>query len=167
MTETFDVRVEQDFAAPIDRVWRAWTTPADLRRWWGPHGFTCPRADADIRLGGSIVVTMAAPMEWGGFEQHSRWDITALDEPTLLDYVFRFTDADGQVITSAEAGIPPGVPDEGRHEVRLTDLGDGRTRLEMTERGYLTAEARDMSATGLEQCFEKMTVVVGSSDDRP
>ena len=160
MTETFDVRVQREFDAPIERVWQAWTTPADLRAWWGPRGFECSRAQADVRPGGAILVTMKAPAEWGGFEQHSRWDITELEPPGRLAYVFRFADAEGNAITPAEAGIPPGVPDEGEHEVVLTDIGDGRTRLEMTERGYLSAEVRDMSASGLEECLDKMAELV-------
>ena len=160
MAETFDVELSWEFDAPIDRVWRAWTTPEDLRRWWGPHGFTCPRAEADVRPGGAIVVTMRAPDEWGGFEQHSRWDITEARSPALLRYVFRFCDAEGRPIAPGEAGIPPGVPEQGHHEVVLTALGDGRTRVDMTESGYLTVEARDLSAGGLQQCFEKMAAVV-------
>ena len=46
MATTFDVEVSREFDAPIERVWAAWTTPADLREWWGPEGFTCPRAEA-------------------------------------------------------------------------------------------------------------------------
>ena len=160
MADTFDVQTQREFDAPIERVWQAWTTPADLRAWWGPRGFECSRAEVDIRPGGAILVTMKAPAEWGGFEQSSRWDITELAPPTTLRYVHRFADAEWRPITPAEAGIPPGVPDEGSHEVILTDLGDGRTRLEMTEHGYLTAEARDMSASGLEECLDKMAELV-------
>ncbi|WP_127472636.1 SRPBCC family protein [Microbacterium sulfonylureivorans] len=158
--QTFDVEVAREFDAPIERVWRAWTTPDDLREWWGPHGFTCPRAEADVRPGGAIVVTMRAPAEWGGSEHHSRWDITDAVAPTLLRYVHRFCDAEGRPISAAEAGVPPGVPDENHHEVVLADLGDGRTLLEMVEHGYFTADARDLSANGLEQCLEKMASLV-------
>ncbi|KAA9153402.1 SRPBCC domain-containing protein [Microbacterium lushaniae] len=154
---TFDVEFERDFDAPVDRVWRAWTEPSDLRMWWGPDGFTCPRAEADVRVGGRIEVTMQAPAEWGGFQQHSAWTITELDPPGLLRYVFTFTDADGNHIAPAEAGIPPGVPDEGHHVVELTPRREGGTRLRMVEAGYATAEARDLSRSGLEQCLDKMT----------
>lgn len=164
MEETYDVDIAREFDAPIDRLWQAWTSPDDLRVWWGPQGFTCPRAEADVRPGGAIVVTMKAPDEWGGSEHHSRWDITEVEAPTLLRYVHRFCDADGRVISAAEAGIPPGVPDENRHEVVLRDLGEGRTLLEMVEHGYLTAEARDMSAAGLTQCLEKMAALVERPD---
>ena len=158
---TFDVHVVREFDAPIERVWASWTQPDDLRAWWGPAGFTCPRADADVRVGGRIFVTMRAPDEWGGFEQHSTWNITEVDAPWRLRYVFRFADADGNAITPTEAGIPAdGVPDSGEHEVVLSALADGRTRLEMTEHGYSTAEARDMSQAGLEQCLDKMAALV-------
>ncbi len=158
---TYAVHVVREFDAPIERVWAAWTQPDDLRAWWGPAGFTCPRAEADIRVGGRIFVTMRAPDEWGGVEQHSTWNITEVDAPRRLRYVFRFADAEGNTITPAEAGIPAdGVPESGEHEVVLTVIADGRTRLEMTEHGYTTAEARDMSQAGLEQCLDKMAALV-------
>jgi len=159
-TTTLDVHVTRDFAAPIDRVWRAWTEPDDLRQWWGPAGFECTRAEVDLRVGGRIFVTMQAPAEYGGFQQHSTWNITEVEAPRLLRYVFRFADAYGNRITPAEAGIPEGVPSGGNHDVTLADLGNGRTRLEMTEHGYTAAEARDLSQSGLEQCLDKMAVIV-------
>ena len=163
---TFDVRVEREFDAPIDRVWAAWTTPEDLRAWWGPTGFTCPRAEADIRPGGRIFVTMRAPAEWGGFEQHSLWELTEVEPPRRLGYVFRFADASGTAITPAEAGIPAdGVPAKGEHEVLLTPLEGSRTRLEMVEHGYTTEGARDMSQGGLEQCLDKMALLVERAPD--
>lgn len=166
MTETtFDVHVEREFDAPIERVWAAWTEPADLKRWWGPTGFTCPHAEADIRPGGRIFVTMRAPDEWGGADYHSTWEITELDPPHVLRYTYRFADAAGNAITRAEAGIPTeGVPDHGEHEVVLSPLGGGRSRLEMTEHGYTTEEARELSRGGLEQCLDKMAVLVEAAD---
>jgi uncharacterized protein YndB with AHSA1/START domain len=159
--ELFDVEVERVFKAPMARVWSAWTEPADLRGWWGPTGFTCPSAQTDVRVGGHISVTMRAPAEWGGFEQHSRWSITGLTPGQRLAYVFEFVDAEGRAITPAEAGIPmSGVPERGEHEVLLEDVGSGRTRLRMVERGYREAEARDLSRAGLEQCLDKMAALV-------
>ena len=160
---TFDVTVQREFDAPIERVWAAWTTPEDLRAWWGPTGFSCPRAEVDIRPGGRIFVTMRAPAEWGGSEYHNLWELTAVDAPRRLAYVMRFADAAGNAITAAEAGIQAdGVPARGEHEVQLTALEGGRTHLRMVERGYTTREARDMSQGGLEQCLDKMTALVES-----
>ncbi len=161
---TYEVRVVREFDAPVERVWAAWTQPADLRQWWGPAGFTCPHAVADVRPGGSIFITMRAPDEWGGIEYHSIWNLVDVDAPRRLRYVYTFADAAGNAITPAEAGIPAdGVPERGEHEVLLSTVEGGRTRLEMVEHGFSTAEARDMSRAGLEQCLDKMASLVAES----
>ncbi|WP_213815523.1 SRPBCC domain-containing protein [Glaciihabitans sp. dw_435] len=159
-TTTYNVHVIREFDAPIERLWEAWTEPADLRAWWGPAGFECTWATADVRPGGRIFVTMRAPAEYGGFEQHSVWNITDVQAPERLGYLFTFTDADGNRITPEEAGVPEGIPDGVEQEVMLADIGDGRTRLEMTEYGYTSAESRDLSREGLEQCLDKMAALV-------
>ncbi|WP_244292615.1 MULTISPECIES: SRPBCC family protein [Pseudarthrobacter] len=76
MPGTYDVAVVREFNAPLRRVCAAWTESGGLRQWWGPAGYTCPRAEADVRAGGRIRVTMRAPAGWGGFEQHSTWNFT-------------------------------------------------------------------------------------------
>ena len=47
--------------APREVVFKAWTEPEQLARWWGPSGFTNPRCEADVRPGGRIHIDMTAP----------------------------------------------------------------------------------------------------------
>jgi uncharacterized protein YndB with AHSA1/START domain len=150
------VVVTREIDAPPDAVWRAWRDPDAIRRWWGPAGFTCPRADVDFRVGGTTLVAMQAPPEYGGFLMHNRWTYTALREPTRLEFVSEFADADGQPIEPAAAGIPPGVPAEVPHVVDLEPLPDGRTRVTVTETGYTDEQARLQSQAGQEQVMDKM-----------
>jgi uncharacterized protein YndB with AHSA1/START domain len=49
------------FNAPRNLVWTVWTEPAHAMQWWGPHGFTTPVYEADLRPGGALVVHMRAP----------------------------------------------------------------------------------------------------------
>jgi uncharacterized protein YndB with AHSA1/START domain len=56
-----EVTLTRIFDAPRELVWKAWTDPAMLARWWGPHGFTNPRCEADVRVGGKILIHMRAP----------------------------------------------------------------------------------------------------------
>ncbi|GAA1578134.1 SRPBCC domain-containing protein [Actinomadura kijaniata] len=49
--ETFELVVERGFAAPPERLWRAWTTP-EVARWWGPHGWRAEVHEMDVRPGG-------------------------------------------------------------------------------------------------------------------
>jgi uncharacterized protein YndB with AHSA1/START domain len=46
------------FNAPRALVFKAWTDPVHVAQWWGPHGFTNPRCDLDVRPGGAIRVDM-------------------------------------------------------------------------------------------------------------
>ncbi|GAA1426374.1 SRPBCC domain-containing protein [Microlunatus lacustris] len=149
--------------APPEDVWRAWSEPDQIRRWWGPTGFTCPRADVDLRVGGSTLVTMQAPPEYGGGQIHNRWTFTAVVPPHRLEFVSTFADADGRPITPAALGIPAGVPDEVPHLVLLEPLPDGRTRLRVVEQGYTDESARSLSEAGQQQCLDKMQELFGTA----
>jgi uncharacterized protein YndB with AHSA1/START domain len=46
------IRLQRFFAGPPDLVFRAWTEPALLRRWWGPAGLTLAVCEIDLRVGG-------------------------------------------------------------------------------------------------------------------
>jgi uncharacterized protein YndB with AHSA1/START domain len=47
--------------APREIVFKAWTNPEPLKRWWGPKGFTNPICEIDPRPGGAIRIHMRAP----------------------------------------------------------------------------------------------------------
>jgi uncharacterized protein YndB with AHSA1/START domain/DNA-binding transcriptional ArsR family regulator len=49
------------FDAPRELVFKAWTEPAMVARWWGPHGFTNPVCEMDVRPGGALVIHMRGP----------------------------------------------------------------------------------------------------------
>ncbi len=46
------------FNAPRALVWKAWTDPKHLAQWWGPHHFTNPLCEIDVRAGGVIRIVM-------------------------------------------------------------------------------------------------------------
>jgi uncharacterized protein YndB with AHSA1/START domain len=47
--------------APLERVWRAWADPAEIVKWWGPHGFSNETASREFKKGGSWRHTMIGP----------------------------------------------------------------------------------------------------------
>jgi uncharacterized protein YndB with AHSA1/START domain len=49
------------FDAPRELVWKVWTDPKHVARWWGPHGFTNPVCELDVRPGGAIRIHMRGP----------------------------------------------------------------------------------------------------------
>ena len=47
--------------APLEKVWRCWTDPALLPRWFGPDGFSCVTKDINLTEGGQWRFDMIAP----------------------------------------------------------------------------------------------------------
>lgn len=49
------------FDAPREAVYKAWTDPKQLAKWFPPEGFTAPRCEIDARPGGVFRVDMQGP----------------------------------------------------------------------------------------------------------
>lgn len=55
------VTLTRSFDAPRELVFHAWTDPEHVSKWWGPHGFTIPVCELDVRPGGEIRIHMQGP----------------------------------------------------------------------------------------------------------
>lgn len=153
---TFDVTLTRVFASPIGKVWQAWTEDEMVKKWWGPTGFSCPVAKMNVREGGKSLVCMKAPAEYGGAEIFSTWTYTKVVPNESFDYIFNFSDKDGNKITPSEAGVPGGIPEDGHHSVSFKKIDDSATEVTILERGYFDEQTQQMSLAGLTQCFDKM-----------
>jgi uncharacterized protein YndB with AHSA1/START domain len=60
-----ELTIKRTFNAPRELVWRAWTDPELVRKWWGPRGVTNPTCEVDARSGGRINIVMLAGKELG------------------------------------------------------------------------------------------------------
>ena len=47
------IRLEREFDAPRELVWKAISTPDLIKQWWGPHGSTLTVREFDFRVGGT------------------------------------------------------------------------------------------------------------------
>jgi uncharacterized protein YndB with AHSA1/START domain len=47
--------------APRDKVFRAWTEPEQLKKWFAPQPWTTPHAELDVRPGGTCKFVMRSP----------------------------------------------------------------------------------------------------------
>jgi uncharacterized protein YndB with AHSA1/START domain len=60
-SEGGDLVFERTFDAPREAVWKAFTDPELIPRWWGPHGTTTVVAEMDVRPGGKWRYLSSAP----------------------------------------------------------------------------------------------------------
>lgn len=148
--------VNRIFDAPLDQVWKAWSDSDYVKEWWGPTGFTCPIAEMDFREGGTTLVCMRAPEEFGGFDMYNTWTYSQIKPMQRIEFVQKFADQNGNQIDPASIGIPPGVPHEVPHVITFRALNNNQTELTVTEFGYTEDQAHDTSKMGMEQCLDKM-----------
>ena len=69
-------------AAPRSLVFKAWTDPEHLPRWFGPAGFTCETQEIDIRVGGRWRFVFVGP---DGTRYTNRMVFLKVEAPRLLE----------------------------------------------------------------------------------
>ena len=135
--ESLVLRLTRTFAAPRDAVFRAFTDPAELVRWWGPEGFDVPELRLDPRPGGAWRTCMRAP------------------DGTLycVGGVYReFLPPERLVLTwTWESDSMAGV--ETLVTLEFRERGEG-TELVLTHEGLPRPEARDKHGEGWRGCLD-------------
>jgi uncharacterized protein YndB with AHSA1/START domain len=77
-----EIVLSRVLAAPRARVFRAFTDPDQIPRWFGPEGFTIETLAIDIREGGSWRFILTGP---DGTRWASRMVFLCIDAPRLLE----------------------------------------------------------------------------------
>lgn len=79
------ITIEAMVAAPATRAWRAWTDPEHVVRWnFASDDWHCPRAAADLRVGGRFCSRMEAKDGSMGFDFEGTY--THVAPPAELRY---------------------------------------------------------------------------------
>ncbi|MDX8350132.1 SRPBCC domain-containing protein [Cognatiyoonia sp. IB215446] len=152
------VRIEREFDAPIDMVWKMWTDPEMFRKWYGPNGMSVPTAEMDVTIGGTRKVSM---LMQGADPARSMWFTGVYKEvnaPHRLVYTESMCDADGNIISPQAMGMPDSFPDITEVIVELRDMG-GRTQMTMVHVGVPEGSP---GAGGWTQAFDKLADLAAS-----
>jgi uncharacterized protein YndB with AHSA1/START domain len=92
---TRTLTIVSEFEASVDRVWRLWTDPRQLERWWGPPGWSTTVVRHELNPGGEVAYFVTAPR---GDRLHGSWRILDVREPWLLE--FELASPDLQIVTT-------------------------------------------------------------------
>jgi uncharacterized protein YndB with AHSA1/START domain len=110
------ILITREFDAPKHLVYKAWTTPELVKRWWSGRRGTVTLAEIDLRVGGQWRYVMDAQ---GGFEVafHGEYREIVPNERIVNTEIYEMP------------GAPPLPPeDEPLNIVTFTEV-DGRTTL--------------------------------------
>lgn len=149
---TQSVVIERTLEAPASLVWRMWTEAEHFSAWYGPTGATVPVARMDVRVGGDRHFCMEMETPNG---PHQMWFVGQYREVVdgeRLVYTESMSDAEGNVVSPAEMGMPGDHPAVTEVTVELEDLGD-RTRMVMTHAGI---PADSPGAMGWNMALDKL-----------
>lgn len=158
-----DLIVTRVFDAPIELVWKAWTDPEHVMRWWGPDHFTSPSAKMDFREGGTSIVCMRAPQEFGGQDMYSSWLYQKIVPMERIELIQNLADKHGNMIDPSQLGLPPEFPRDTLTVVTLKELGNGKTEMTVTEYDMPAADTEmgRNAELGLNQSLDKMAASFG------
>ena len=133
-----EIVVTRIFDAPRERVWRAWTQPAEIARWWGKRGWTTPpdSVTMDVRPGGEFSLLSVSDED--GSEMRLDTTYREIVEPERLSF--------------------------GEATVTLTDLGDGRTEMVYRTTTEMTDEIRRRAGGGLASAFDRLAEQLSTPD---
>ncbi len=131
--------------APRDRVYAAWTDPAQLKQWFGPEKVLTRDLIADVRVGGKFRWDLTNPE---GEDMTMLGEYRELQPGRKIVFMWQWDDDEDwenhvSIVT-----------------VELNDA-DGGTALRLTHEGLPNAKSRDGHAEGWNSVLDKLERFVG------
>ncbi len=125
-----EVTITRTVDGPVEKVWKAWTDPELVKKWWGPKDFTAPSIEIDLREGGKYLYCMRgsagpdmpARDYWNGGVYQK---IVPMEKIVVTDY---FTDEKGNKVTPAYYGMGSDNDFEATAET-MFEPQDGKTKI--------------------------------------
>jgi uncharacterized protein YndB with AHSA1/START domain len=135
------------FDAPRNLVFKVWTQPEHLARWWGPNGFTLPVCQMDFRPGGAYRFCMRSPAGtdhwvWGMYRE--------IVEPERLVFTWERENEEGLRLQLCNL-------------VTVTFAEHGRkTHLTLHHAAFQTVADRDDHRGGWTECLDRLAHFAGT-----
>lgn len=146
MTDTIDAKgfvLRRTYRASRERLFRAFTDPADLRGWYAPvAGWEVSHAEVDPREGGGYHLEFGPP---GGDQIIEKGIFREFDPPNRLVF---------------EVALSGGIDEATRVTVEFHDRGD-ETEVVVSETGYSSEEITRRHAGGWTKMLDQLRGVVG------
>ncbi len=158
-----EIVITRVFDAPRKRVFKAWTEPERLMRWWGPNGFTTPVCKIDLRPGGVFHNCMRSPE---GRDYWSKGVYREVVEPERIVCTDSFSDEKGNLVQPTHYGMSPDWPQEALVTVTF-DEHEGQTKLTLRHSvGSAPAAERDQCQAGWTESLDRLAAYLAKASGR-
>jgi uncharacterized protein YndB with AHSA1/START domain len=151
MAEQNELKIVRTFNAPKELVWKAFSQPEHLKKWWGPKEYTAPDCNMDFRIGGKYHVSM---MDAAGKKIWSTGVYKEIIPNKKLVATDSFADENGNVVSGDQYGMP-GMPLEFIITIELEEE-NGKTKMTLLHAGFPAGEMQKGANEGWNSSFDKM-----------
>jgi uncharacterized protein YndB with AHSA1/START domain len=147
------------FAAPRELVFRAWTDPKLVMRWWGPKDFTSPFCEIDLKPGGVFHYCMRSP---DGKEYWNKGVFHEIITPAKIVSTMYFSDKDGKTVGPEYYGLSPDCPSEMRDTVTFEAVDGDKTRLTLNRKNIptISGDFLSMMNQGWNQSLDRFAAAI-------
>lgn len=90
--EALTMTLIADFDASVERLFEAFTDPAQLEQFWGPPGWPARFPVFALEPGGRVVYYMTSPQ---GEKSYGSWEVLEVDAPRSFTVLDNFANEDG------------------------------------------------------------------------
>ena len=139
-TDKTSLEIKRFINAPRERVYRAWTDPAQLKEWWGPEGVRTRNFVADAKVGGKYRWDL---INQEGEELSVFGEYRELVPGKKIIFTWKWDDDDAWKNISSVV------------TVELSDR-DGGTELRLTHEELPSEESRDRHNEGWNSVLDKL-----------
>ena len=139
--EAQEITITRVLDAPRELVWKAWTEPDQLARWWGPPGWTnlLETITMEVRAGGTFRVTSISDADGSRMTSQGVYREVVEPERLVLDEPAEGSWHDGAMSV-----------------ITFTDVGDGRTEIVLHSTIRTTDEMRGTAEAGLAASLDRL-----------
>jgi len=144
--------ISRTFNAPVKLVWKAWTDPQHLMKWWGPKNFTSPYCKIDFRVGGKYHFCMRSSEGQEFWSTGTYREIVPFKRIVWTD---SFADEKGNVIHASALGMGEDFPMELLITLTFEEI-NGKTKFALLHEGIPAGELTDMTNAGWNESLDKL-----------
>lgn len=147
-----ELTITRVFDAPREKVWKAWTAPEEVKKWWGPKNFTAPVSKIDLRVGGKYLSCMRGPDGKDYWSTGVYRELVPMERIVVTD---SFADEKGNVVPASHYGMTGDFPLELLVTVTFEQLGN-KTKMVLRHEGIPSGMMRELTETGWSESFDKL-----------
>jgi uncharacterized protein YndB with AHSA1/START domain len=146
-----DILITRILDAPREVVWKAWTDPEHVKRWWGPKDFTAPIVKSDFRVGGKYLYCMRSAEGKDYWSTGIYREIIPQEKIVATD---SFADEKGNIVPASHYGMAGDWPLELLVTVTFEEQGN-KTKFTLRHAGLPAGDMLKMTKDGWNESLDK------------